>query len=327
MNFQPTMYSLMAFLLLAFLIGFVTAWIMRNLSWAERLRGSAERLHACERDLNAATARLRASDGLVEHAQRSAAEEAARVELTQSEIKRYADDLKRYDEDLASANEKKSTLKHQVEDLGLLLKARETEIDRLKSEQGSQQARLLKLESDVNQRGSQLSELRAVQDQNETALAQAQSELSECRGALSLRETELAASTRELGLALENHKRDLKGWEIQFGEMAAMIRRGPQKIAVAPRAPQSISNEKPARVYQDRPAQVDDLIAIYGVGPKLAALLNKLGVWQFRQVASWDSEDIAWFDERLEQFRGRIVREHWVASAAKCQSDKYGKSP
>jgi predicted flap endonuclease-1-like 5' DNA nuclease len=81
---------------------------------------------------------------------------------------------------------------------------------------------------------------------------------------------------------------------------------------------------KPPRQFYNTPAQVDDLEWIYGVGPKLAEMLNKLGVYQFRQVAMWNDEDIEFFDRQLEQFHGRIRRENWVQSAQEEQYKKYG---
>ena len=42
--------------------------------------------------------------------------------------------------------------------------------------------------------------------------------------------------------------------------------------------------------------------------------LNELGVYQFEQIASWDSNNCAWVDNFLA-FPGRIAREDWVEQA------------
>jgi predicted flap endonuclease-1-like 5' DNA nuclease len=81
----------------------------------------------------------------------------------------------------------------------------------------------------------------------------------------------------------------------------------------------------PPRQFTEPPAQVDDLKHIYGVGPALEKLLHKLGVYQFKQVALWVDEDIAFFDKQLEQFHGRIRREGWVRSAVEEHYKKYGQ--
>ena len=59
----------------------------------------------------------------------------------------------------------------------------------------------------------------------------------------------------------------------------------------------------------------DDLKLIKGVGPQLEALLHRLGFFHFRQIAAWTPEEVAWVDENLEGFRGRVIREGWVEQA------------
>ena len=52
-----------------------------------------------------------------------------------------------------------------------------------------------------------------------------------------------------------------------------------------------------------------------GVGPVLEKLLHKLGFYHFDQVAGWTASEIAWVDENLEGFKGRVTRDSWVAQA------------
>ena len=59
----------------------------------------------------------------------------------------------------------------------------------------------------------------------------------------------------------------------------------------------------------------DDLALIKGVGPKLVALLDSLGVSSFAQIASWSEADIAELDGKLGTFAGRPARDNWVEQA------------
>jgi predicted flap endonuclease-1-like 5' DNA nuclease len=312
-------FSLLICLLLAFVIGFVTAWLMRNFHWRERLAAQEARLFAVERDLNAWVDRGRSFDAQLDASKAALLETQQQLAACREDIGRYAEDAKRLDEDLAQANEVKSAALKRLDDSQRLLAAREADLDRHKADQGMQQARLLKLEADVNQRGAQLSDLRAAHANLEADLSARSSQLSGATSLLQTAQQRIVTLEAELKSALDNHSKDLKGWETKFTEMGALIRKGPRAAAA-----QVSSADKPARVYRQAPEQIDDLVDIHGVGPKLAALLNTLGVYQFRQIASWDDEDIAWFDARLEQFRGRIVREKWVESARECQRKKYG---
>lgn len=72
---------------------------------------------------------------------------------------------------------------------------------------------------------------------------------------------------------------------------------------------------KPALLTEARNGKADELKAIKGVGPKLEAMLHRMGVFHFDQVASWRAAEVAWVDENLEGFKGRVSRDHWVEQA------------
>lgn len=59
----------------------------------------------------------------------------------------------------------------------------------------------------------------------------------------------------------------------------------------------------------------DDLTKINGIGPKLCALCNSLGVQRFDQIAAWSSADVAEVDGHLGTFKGRIDRDNWIEQA------------
>ncbi|TIL79287.1 MAG: NADH-quinone oxidoreductase subunit NuoE [Mesorhizobium sp.] len=63
-----------------------------------------------------------------------------------------------------------------------------------------------------------------------------------------------------------------------------------------------------------RPALVDDLKLISGVGPEIEGILHSLGIFTYAQVASWKKAEREWVDGYLS-FHGRIEREDWVKQA------------
>jgi NADH-quinone oxidoreductase subunit E len=89
--------------------------------------------------------------------------------------------------------------------------------------------------------------------------------------------------------------------------------------AAAPAVPKPapVAEAKPELFAAPRSGKCDDLKLIWGVGPKLEELLQSMGVWHFDQVAAWGEKEIAWMDERLEGFKGRILRDEWVMQAKK----------
>ncbi len=67
--------------------------------------------------------------------------------------------------------------------------------------------------------------------------------------------------------------------------------------------------------FAEVPEQVDNLKRIRGIGPVLERMLNRLGIYQYQQIAGWTEEDVAFFDAKLHDFRGRIERDNWIDGA------------
>ncbi|TPN44932.1 MULTISPECIES: NADH-quinone oxidoreductase subunit E [unclassified Mesorhizobium] len=85
------------------------------------------------------------------------------------------------------------------------------------------------------------------------------------------------------------------------------------KVPMAKPAKPSLEDKnRPAGI--DRPAAVDDLKLISGVGPKIEGILHTLGIFTFAQVASWKKAEREWVDGYLS-FQGRIDRDDWVKQA------------
>jgi len=82
-----------------------------------------------------------------------------------------------------------------------------------------------------------------------------------------------------------------------------------------------------------KPAKVDDLKLVSGIGPKIEGILHGLGIYKFEQIGKWKKAERDWVDGYL-RFKGRIDRDDWVKQAkalAKGGRDEYvkqfGKEP
>ncbi|MFK7908542.1 MAG: helix-hairpin-helix domain-containing protein, partial [Chitinophagales bacterium] len=62
-------------------------------------------------------------------------------------------------------------------------------------------------------------------------------------------------------------------------------------------------------------ADRDDLQRIKGIGPFIERKLNALGIFTFKQIASFDNSDIDDVTDAIEFFPGRIERDKWVPQA------------
>jgi NADH-quinone oxidoreductase subunit E len=72
---------------------------------------------------------------------------------------------------------------------------------------------------------------------------------------------------------------------------------------------------KPTLLETARAGVADDLKRIRGVGPKLEAMLHRMGIFHFDQIASWTEMNLRWVDQKLEGFKGRAVRDKWIEQA------------
>ena len=72
---------------------------------------------------------------------------------------------------------------------------------------------------------------------------------------------------------------------------------------------------QPKGLTAARGGKADDLKLILGIGPKLQMLCHSLGFFHFDQIAGWTAAEIAWVDDNLAGFKGRVTRDKWVAQA------------
>ena len=68
--------------------------------------------------------------------------------------------------------------------------------------------------------------------------------------------------------------------------------------------------------------EADDLKEIVGVGPFLEKKLHAIGIYTFRQIASFTQDDIEQVNDVIEYFPGRIERENWVGQSAVLAQNK-----
>ncbi|MGB1331693.1 MAG: hypothetical protein ACPG6M_03815 [Paracoccaceae bacterium] len=77
---------------------------------------------------------------------------------------------------------------------------------------------------------------------------------------------------------------------------------------------------RPEALSGARDGGADDLKMIKGVGPKLEIILNELGFYHFDQIAGWSAAEVAWVNDNLTGFKGRVSRDNWVEQARKLAS-------
>lgn len=95
---------------------------------------------------------------------------------------------------------------------------------------------------------------------------------------------------------------------------AALVEVAAPAVAFGAMPAETVRTE-PLRLQSARGGKADDLKEIEGIGPAMERLCHGLGFYHFDQVAGWSDADVAWVDDNLAGFRGRVVRDKWVAQA------------
>jgi NADH-quinone oxidoreductase subunit E len=70
----------------------------------------------------------------------------------------------------------------------------------------------------------------------------------------------------------------------------------------------------PNLLKEAREGGKDNLSLLKGIGPVVEEKLNKLGIYHFDQIASWNAEEQAWVDEQI-LFPRKVEREEWTKQA------------
>ncbi len=125
------------------------------------------------------------------------------------------------------------------------------------------------------------------------------------------------AAIANAGLVKELEARGSKAMPAaELASMAAMARvAGPAAYGAITGEPAKAS--QPELLSAPRDGQGDDLKLIWGVAEKLEQRMNTLGIWHFDQIANWTPTQIAWFEDQMPGFKGRIDRDQWIEQCAK----------
>ncbi len=231
--------------------------------------------------------------------------------------------LRKREESLALIQSKLANSDHVAHDL---LKAKDDQLaaERRQCEQTllANAARIKELQSQLALTNTESERIQTLQYRVDSLLA-VEREFEGVRKTLTNR-TQLLTESQDqitrLKMELERAGQSRGQFETQIRELTSAKQSLNSRLEFAER----LAHKLP-RQFTTPPAYKDDIKHIYGVGPALEKLLNELGVYHFRQVATWTEADIDFFDGQLHEFHGRIRRENWVLSAVEEHYKKYGE--
>ncbi|MEM7208014.1 MAG: hypothetical protein AAF434_09335 [Pseudomonadota bacterium] len=119
----------------------------------------------------------------------------------------------------------------------------------------------------------------------------------------------ISDEVREMKLSISRTRRSLQDCEARRDVLTHDSSTQPRSLVE-----DSVTTNQIPDFGQSEKGICDDLQLISGIGPKLEATLNELGICRFQQIASLTDVNVAWVDSYL-RFKGRIGREMWIEQA------------
>jgi predicted flap endonuclease-1-like 5' DNA nuclease len=305
--------------------------------WSERVKG----LEA-ERDAE----RRRAAESDERLAAEQRAHQAAKKTLdgVNAELDERGRKLAAFSTEAEDARRRQSALQTLVDQRSAAFADQEQALGTLRdrvaalhADLGARDQRILGLEKDLDALRRRIGELEGELAQRDNRLLAASQTLSTCQLDLTslaekttynrqeltgvidqLRERvgELAPALKAREEELARLTRQLEEWEKRYEHRVGELQTCEAAVAAG--------QKTPANLLLRRPDEVDDIKEIRGIGPVLERVLNRLGIYLFRQIAEFTPEDIEWVSANLPEFPRRIIQERWIDQARELHAKKYG---
>ena len=144
---------------------------------------------------------------------------------------------------------------------------------------------------------------------------QLEADLAQCRAMQFDKEDRIRALEAELAEAQRAAGPRISGGKAADDEADFMLNGGSEAPATLTSPQGEPEAVRPAALEAPLSGTPDDLKRIKGIGPKLETLCHRLGFYHFSQIAAWTPEEVGWVDAHLEEFKGRVTRDDWVAQA------------
>ncbi len=242
--------------------------------------------------------------------------EIARLRARAEELEPFQERSRRLERELEQDRARASAALQGTEQE---LAQRRTHIGEMESElaclRAQSQEDLTRFTETVQQRDQDIQRLRATIE-----------ELEMFRGEVEKKEIALREAEERRVMDISEREEEIGALRKRLVEYRVAQRHHQQAKSTVPADSASHSTSAAGRgAGKSRPAQKDDLKQIHGIGPVMERVLNRMGMFTFRQIAEWKDQDVEHMASELNTFPDRIRHDNWIAGAKEQHFLKYGE--
>lgn len=298
-------YAILFFMLIAFLFGFIVAYILRTrrvLQLKRELRDKKKELEALQVEITGVKEQLSLKDADLQKASLERSELESKLQRLEQEKANLYSEVYNLTSELEQAQASSKTYVSTIEDLNGQLAA-------------------------LKNKNEQLVEQRELDDDAVDDMAQMQSVYNATRSRLEALEQKLNKVEND-NRSLRVEVNTLKATGLPVAESVATRgeeappsdgdQNADEEEPFIPKQDKSVIGEKIVLEEQEK----DDLTLITGIGPFLEKKLNEIGVYTYLQISEWTPGMVEQVTEDIGYIPGRIERDDWIGQATRLYQAK-----
>ncbi|HNA48194.1 MAG: hypothetical protein K1X60_09220 [Nitrospira sp.] len=313
------------------------------------LREKGVHLHAAERERDTLRREVEAAENKFKAQQAGFAEMQSQMENAEDVLVSRDQEiatLKTWVEQLAPKDAEIARLRARTEELEPFQERsrrleRELEQDRARAtatiqgkdqELARHQAHIVEMEAELTRLRTQnqedltrFTETLQQRDQDIQRLRATVEELEVFRGEVEKKEIQLREAEERRVMDVSEREEEIGALRKRLVEYRVAQRHQAQAKSNNQAEPASHNSSSSRSAGKSRSAQKDDLKQIHGIGPVMERVLNRMGMFTFRQIAEWKDQDVEHMASELNTFPDRIRHDNWIAGAKEQHFLKYGE--
>lgn len=206
------------------------------------------------------------------------------------------------------------------------IQAKDQELARHQTRIGEVEAELARLRAQNQEDLTRFTETLQQRDQDIQRLRATVEQLEVFRGEVEKKEIALREAEERRVMEVSEREEEIGALRKRLVEYRVAQRNQSQAKSAGSAESTSHGSSTAARgAAKSRAVQKDDLKQIHGIGPVMERVLNRMGMFTFRQIAEWKDQDVEHMASELNTFPDRIRHDNWIAGAKEQHFLKYGE--